>query len=104
MSNTIYTINKGINRPLEFRGLKAQYIWYLAGGLVGVLTVFSILYIAGVNAYVTVFIGLSLGGFIFFFVYKMNDKYGQWGWMQRAAQKKVPKRLVSRSRRFLMKR
>ena len=104
MSNTIYTINKGINRPLEFRGLKAQYILYLAGGLVGVLILFSILYIAGVNAYVTLLIGLSLGGFIFFFVYKLNDKYGQWGWMQRAAQKKVPERLTSRSRRFLMKR
>ncbi len=104
MSNTIYSINKGINRPLEFRGLKAQYIWYLAGGLVSVLTMFSILYIAGFNAYLTVFIGFTLGGLVFFYVYKMNDKYGQWGWMRRAAQKKVPKRLISSSRRFLIQR
>ena len=45
MSNIIYSINRGINRPLEFRGLKAQYIWHLGGGLVAVLILFSILYI-----------------------------------------------------------
>lgn len=34
MSNSVYQINKGINKPIEFKGLKAQYIWYLGGGLV----------------------------------------------------------------------
>ena len=104
MSNAIYSINKGINRPLEFRGLKAQYIWYLAGGLVGVLMLFSILYIIGFNAYLTIFIGFTLGGLVFFYVYRMNDRYGQWGWMQRTAQKKVPKRLISRSRKLFIQR
>ncbi|HMT97439.1 MAG TPA: DUF4133 domain-containing protein, partial [Ferruginibacter sp.] len=33
MSNSVYQINKGINRSIEFKGLKAQYIWYLGGGL-----------------------------------------------------------------------
>ena len=32
-----YTINKGINAPLVFKGLKAQYIAYLAVGLVVLL-------------------------------------------------------------------
>ena len=35
MASSIYGINKGVNRPAEFKGLKAQYIWYLGGGLVG---------------------------------------------------------------------
>ncbi|MBC7536286.1 MAG: DUF4133 domain-containing protein, partial [Ferruginibacter sp.] len=25
MSNSVYQINKGINKPIEFKGLKAQY-------------------------------------------------------------------------------
>ena len=33
MANSVYKINKGINKPIEFKGLKAQYIWYLGGGL-----------------------------------------------------------------------
>ncbi len=99
MSNTIYHINKGINRPLEFRGLQAQYIWYLAGGLVGVLVLFSILYISGLNAYLCVAIGLCLGGSIFFLVYRLNNKWGQHGLMQRAAQKRSPKQIISKRRK-----
>ena len=102
MSNTIYGINKGINRPLEFRGLQAQYIWYFAGGLVSVLTLFSILYIAGLNAYLTLLIGVCLGGFVFFLVYRLNNTYGQYGWMRKAASSKVPKAIKSKSRKFLM--
>ena len=44
MANSIYQINKGINQSIEFKGLKAQYIWYLAGGLVILLIVFAVLY------------------------------------------------------------
>jgi len=102
MGNTIYSINKGVNKPLEFNGLKAQYIWYLAGGLVGILILFSIMYIAGLNAYLSVLIGLVLGALLFFYVYKLNNKYGQFGRMQLMAKKKIPKRLKSKSRKFLI--
>lgn len=104
MSNTIYSINKGVNRPLEFRGLKGQYIGYLAGGLVAVLMLFSILYITGLNSYITIMIGVGLGVFMFYYVYRLNNKYGQYGWMQQAARKKVPKRLVSKSRKLFIQR
>ena len=32
---TAYNINKGIGREVEFHGLKAQYLFYFAGGLHG---------------------------------------------------------------------
>ena len=32
---TAYNINKGIGREVEFHGLKAQYLFYFAGGLLG---------------------------------------------------------------------
>ena len=47
----MYRINKGINRPIEFKGLKAQYIWYLGLGLVTLLILFSVLYVVGVTVY-----------------------------------------------------
>ncbi|MDB5129720.1 DUF4133 domain-containing protein, partial [Mucilaginibacter sp.] len=37
-----YQINKGINRPIEFKGLKAQYIGYLGSGLVALLILFAV--------------------------------------------------------------
>ena len=32
-----YHINKGIGRTVEFKGLKAQYLFLFAGGLLGTL-------------------------------------------------------------------
>ena len=101
MKNKIYRINKGINRPLEFRGLKAQYIGYLAGGLVATLLLFSILYVSGVNSYLTVVIGFSLGSLVFFIVYRMNHKYGPNGFMQTRAKRNVPSVIKTKSRKYL---
>lgn len=42
-----YAINKGIGRPAEFKGLKAQYLFIFAGGLLAVFLLFIILYMAG---------------------------------------------------------
>ena len=42
-----YPINKGIGRPVEFKGLKAQYLFLFAGGLLAAFILFIILYMAG---------------------------------------------------------
>ena len=76
MSISVYTINKGINKPIEFRGLKAQYIWYLAGGLLALLVLFAILYICGVNPFVCVMLIAALGTLLFLYVYKLSHTYG----------------------------
>ena len=56
MTNSVYKINKGINKPIEFKGLKAQYIWWLGGGIVCLLLLFAILYFIGVNPYISIVI------------------------------------------------
>ena len=48
MGNSVYKINKGINNPIVFKGLKGQYIGYLAIGLLVLLVLFAILYVIGV--------------------------------------------------------
>ena len=97
MASSIYQINKGINKPVEFKGLKAQYIWYLGGGLVTLLILFAILYIAGVNIFLCLVIIFSLGGALFMQVYKLSHKYGQFGLMKKMAAKAVPKVIKSYS-------
>ena len=42
-----YPVNKGIGRPVEFKGLKAQYLFLFAGGLLAAFILFVILYTAG---------------------------------------------------------
>jgi hypothetical protein len=95
--SSVYQINKGINKSIEFKGLKAQYIWYLGGGLVTLLILFAILYICGINIFFCLFLILFLGAALFMYVYKLSNKYGEHGLMKKMARKAVPKVIKSYS-------
>ena len=102
MSNSVYQINKGINKPIEFKGLKAQYIWYLGGGLLALLILFAVLYICGVNTFLCLGIVAGLGTMLFVYIYKLSHTYGEHGMMKRIARKGVPKLLKAKSRKFFI--
>jgi hypothetical protein len=102
MATSVYNINKGINRPIEFKGLKAQYIGYLGAGLVVLLVLFSILYIIGVNMFICLGLIIVLGTLLFVFVYKISNQYGQYGLMKKAARRSVPSNLLCVSRRLFI--
>lgn len=93
-----YSINKGINRPIEFKGLKAQYIGYLAGGLVFLLVLFAILYLIGLAIYLCILIIAGLGGLLFYQVFSLSHKYGEHGLMKRHASKYLPTYLKFKKR------
>ena len=91
MSNSVYQINKGINKSIEFKGLKAQYIWYLGGGLVLLLILFAATYICGVNVFICLALVASSGTALFMYIYKLSRSYGEHGLMKKIAKKAVPK-------------
>lgn len=96
--SAVYEINRGINRPIEFKGLKAQYIWWLGGGLVALMLLFSIGYIAGVPLYVCIgYTGITGCG-LFSQVFKLSHKYGEHGLMKATAYRQVPPAISCRSR------
>lgn len=97
---TVYKINKGVNRPIEFKGIKGQYIGYLAGGLVGLLLVFAAMYLLGTNMYVCLIVVLLLGCTLFIGVNRLSNRFGQHGLMKYFASKGMPKYLKFRSRRL----
>lgn len=90
MNNSVYHINKCINKSVEFKGLKAQYIWYLGGGLVVLLIVFAILYITGVNVYFALVLIISAGTGLFIFIYRLSNKYGEHGISKHLARRQIP--------------
>jgi len=102
MATSVYSINKGINRPLEFKGLKAQYIWYLGAGLLLLLIIFAALYIVGVNSFVCLAIIIVKGTALFLYVYRLSHKYGQYGLMKKLARRHVPKEVKVYSRRVFL--
>jgi hypothetical protein len=99
MSNSIYPINRGINKAIEFKGLKAQYIWYLGGGLLSLLILFAALYIVGVNTYLCLVIIVGLTVLLFSKVYRLSHTYGQYGLMKKLASRQVPKTIRIHSRK-----
>lgn len=90
MANSVYHINKGINRSIEFKGLKAQYIWYFGGGVVLLLILFAILYSIGINSFVSIGIVATAGTILMIKLYALSNKYGEHGMMKMLARKRVP--------------
>ena len=103
MSTSVYQINKGINKPIEFKGLKAQYIWYLGGGLLALLILFAVLYICGIHTILCLITVISLGTYLFMHVTKLSRKYGQHGMMKALAKTSIPAVIKSYSRRIFTK-
>lgn len=99
---SVYQINKGINKAIEFRGLKAQYIGYLAGGLVVLLISFAVLYICGVNTYFCVILIGGSGTVLVMTVFRMSHKYGQYGLLKKNAKRGLPDYLKFRSRKLFI--
>lgn len=102
MATSVYTINKGINKPIEFKGLKAQYIWWLGGGLLTLLILFAILYICGVNTFVCLATIVIAGTVLFIHVYKLSHKYGEHGMMKSIAKRSIPKVVKNYSRKIFL--
>lgn len=98
----LYQINKGINKPIEFKGLKAQYIGYLAVGLVLLLIGFAIMYIVGVPVVACVLIISILGSALFYQVFKLSHKYGEHGLMKKAAKRYLPNHLKFTTRNIFL--
>ena len=102
MPTSIYKINKGINKSIEFRGLKAQYIWWLGGGIISLLVIFAVMYIVGINSYLCIAIVLTAGGFMFTYVYRLSNKYGEHGMKKKIAKRSLPKTIKSYNRRIFI--
>ena len=97
MMNT-YHINKGIGRTVEFKGLKAQYLFIFAGGLLGILVLVMVMYIVGINTYLCLTIGGASSAILIWQTFSLNRKYGEYGLMKLGAQKKHPKYIISRKK------
>ena len=99
MMSSIYQINKGVNKPIEFRGLHGQYIAYLAAGLVLLLISFALLYILGAPVMLVMPLILGLGGGLFFAVNALSKRFGVHGLSKFMAKRGLPGYVKFSSRR-----
>ena len=87
-----YQVNRGVGKPVEYLGLRAQYVIYLVLSLLLVILISFILSLL-LNA-----MGALCFGIIAFLLavcscFKLNNTYGEHGLMQHWASKKVVKHI-----------
>ena len=102
-----YTINKGIGRSVEFKGLKAQYLFIFCGGLLAVFVLFVVMYMAGVGQTGCIGFGAVSASILVWLTFHLNRKYGEHGLMKLGASKSRPRYIINRkalSRLFTTKR
>lgn len=102
MNNSVYQINKGINKSIEFRGLKAQYIWYFGVGVILLMILFAVLYIIGINSFICIALIGAGGTLLTIKIYSLSNTYGEYGLMKKLAKRKVPKSIRSYSRKIFI--
>ena len=79
-----YPINKGIGRPVEFKGLKAQYLFIFCGGLLAL--------------FVLVVFGAASSSLLVWQTFALNARYGEHGLMKLGAARSHPRYLINRRR------
>jgi hypothetical protein len=96
---TIYKMHRRVNAPVEFKGLKGQYIVYAGGSVIGAMLLFAVLYIVGVNSYICLVVCSGMGGLGIGAAYHWSQRYGVNGWRKRHRARASPKAFKGGSRR-----
>ncbi|NDV64677.1 DUF4133 domain-containing protein [Bacteroides sp. 224] len=91
-----YNINKGIGKSVEFKGLKAQYLFIFAGGLLAVFVLFVILYMIGIDQWFCIGFGVIAASVLVWLTFNLNQKYGEHGLMKVLAKRQHPRYLINR--------
>ena len=100
-----HNINKGIGKSVEFKGLKSQYLFIFAGGLLSVFIVFVIMYMAGIDQWVCIGFGVIAASALVWLTFNLNAKYGEHGLMKMLAKRQHLRYLINRknSRRLFQR-
>ncbi|OPB94564.1 DUF4133 domain-containing protein [Elizabethkingia ursingii] len=91
-----YNINKGIGRNAEFKGLESQYLFVFAAGMLGILVLVMVFYMAGANTYACLILGFSGSSLVSWLTFSFNKKYGRYGLMKLRSRRKHPEYILSR--------
>jgi hypothetical protein len=97
-----YQLNRGIGQPLEFRGLKAQYLGHVVALSVGLFVLMGMMHMMGMPPFGIVFSVFGLGGWALRRLYRLSNTYGQHGLMKKRARRDLPDALVSSSRQLFI--
>lgn len=96
-----YKLYKGVDQDLEFKGLKAQYLFYMGGVLLVGLLLVALLYglgfpwffALGIPVWLVIYASRRISG--------LNQRYGKDGLMKKMAFRRLPLAIKIRNRGFV---
>jgi membrane protein YdbS with pleckstrin-like domain len=91
-----FNVNRGIGHPAEFQGLKSQYLFIFAGGLLGLFVVVVVMFMAGVNQWISISFGIIAALVLVYGTFYLNRKYGEHGLMKAQARRNHPRYVINR--------
>ena len=95
-----YDLNRGINKPVEFKGLVGSNIYFLVGAIGLTFVLFVTLYLVGMPLVLTLIITFSGGGAMWAGVFALNRRYGEHGLMKASARRSSPTFITNRQSRL----
>ncbi|WP_400194226.1 DUF4133 domain-containing protein [Hymenobacter sp. B81] len=96
----LYDLNRGINKPVEFKGLVGNNIYFLVAGIGLTFGLFVTLYLLSTPLVLTILITFAVGGGMWAGVFALNRKYGEHGLMKASARRASPKYITNRHSRL----
>ena len=91
-----YSINKGIGRSPEFKGLKSMYLFVFAGGLLAVFVIFVVMYMAGAGQWTCIAFGVLSASLLVWGTFHLNAKFGEYGLMKLQVRGSHPRYIINR--------
>src|SRR5690606_36065300 len=95
---TVYRINKGVNRSIEFRGIKAQYLLFVAVGVVLLPLLSAIASIAGIPSMTAIVAVVAAGDALVLADQRYSKRNGEHGVAKKLAQSRLPRYVTASSR------
>lgn len=91
-----FPINRGIGKSVEFKGLKAQYLFIFVGGLLAVFVLFVVMYMIGIDQWICIGFGIIAASVLVWQTFALNAKYGEHGLMKLQARSSHPRFIINR--------
>lgn len=97
MTQMAHRINKGVGKPVEFYGLRGIWMYSFFGGMAGLIFLYFVLASSGFPSLALLLLILTLAGMLWVYVFRMNEKHGEFGLLKLSAKKKMPSAIVIRN-------
>ena len=93
-----YQTYQAIDRPLYFKGFRAQYVLIAAASLIADLLLFVVLYLAHVPPWICMTTAFILGSAALYTAGTLSKRFGRYGLMKHFASKQLPRHIRCDSR------